>query len=256
MSQLLLSDMKIRQDADGRYCLNDLHKAAGGARRHETSLWMANAQTKALCAELENTGIPVIKAKRGRNGGTFVTKPLVFAYAMWISAAFQIKVMAAYDTLQTQGVAVSESAAQDVLDNPLVYMKKLFAQAEALDFKNKALLAETLQLKALNVNLEQTTEGLKETLGDASSSLDLVASTFEGVHRGLIKKYLVEAGYLYVKDQRVTVYAKYSRLFETKHVPYANGAHPNNIKILVTRQGKALLAQLYATRQLPLKKGY
>ena len=95
----------IRTDADGRYCLNDLHRAAGGEKRHGPSYWLANAQTKELVAELGGAGIPVgpvATLNDGQNNGTYVAKELVYAYAMWISPTFHLKVIRAYDTLVTQ----------------------------------------------------------------------------------------------------------------------------------------------------------
>lgn len=100
MSQLVIADISIRQDAEGRYCLNDLHKAAGSESRHQPGKWLENKQTHELIAEFEKTGIPVIHSKQGV--GTFVHKELVYDYAMWISAAFKIKVIRAYDAMVTE----------------------------------------------------------------------------------------------------------------------------------------------------------
>ncbi len=109
MADLVVADLTIKQDSEGRYCLNDLHRAAGGERRHEPLNWRNIETYKALEKELSITGIPVVR-KTGRYGGTFVVKELVYAYAMWISPKFQLKVIQAFDQLQTQGFAFSDRA--------------------------------------------------------------------------------------------------------------------------------------------------
>lgn len=98
MKALVIADAKVRADSEGRYSLNDLHKAAGGEKRHGPAYWTASSQFSEMVAELETTGNPVVKVE-GRNGGTYVCKELVYAYAMWISASFSLRVIRAYDAL-------------------------------------------------------------------------------------------------------------------------------------------------------------
>lgn len=65
--------------------LNDLHKAAGEEQRHRPKYWLENDQTLGLVSELKKGGNPPIYVQRGRSGGTFVCKELVYAYANWIT---------------------------------------------------------------------------------------------------------------------------------------------------------------------------
>jgi hypothetical protein len=105
---LVIADTPIRQDAEGRFSLNDLHKASGEASRDQPSKWLILDQTTALIAAIDaDTGnlvseqIQPVKVHKGGNSrqGTFVVKELVYAYAMWISPAFHLQVIRAYDTL-------------------------------------------------------------------------------------------------------------------------------------------------------------
>jgi hypothetical protein len=96
---VVLSDVAIRQDVNGRYCINDLHKAAGEEARHRPNYWLENQQTIDLAKECEIAGIPAIVAKQGL--GTFVVKELVYAYAAWISPAFHVKVLRTFDAVAT-----------------------------------------------------------------------------------------------------------------------------------------------------------
>ena len=60
----------VKQDRNGRYCLNDLHRASGGEKRHGPSYWLSNQQTRELIAEIQTTGIPAVSTYEGANGGT------------------------------------------------------------------------------------------------------------------------------------------------------------------------------------------
>lgn len=110
---LVIGDLSVRQDEDGRYCLNDLHKASGGLEKHKPTRFIRNQQTQELIAEIEqapdvvlgevnqrpNLVFAVKTFHGGSNQGTYVVKELVYAYAMWISAKFHLQVIRAYDSM-------------------------------------------------------------------------------------------------------------------------------------------------------------
>lgn len=100
---LVIGEFSIRQDEDGRYCLNDLHKASGDDKKHFPAYFLRNQQTKDLIDEIEryaNSHIAVKVIKGGaEKQGTYVVKELVYSYAMWISAKFHLMVIRAYDSL-------------------------------------------------------------------------------------------------------------------------------------------------------------
>lgn len=120
---------EIPQDEDGRYSLNDLHKAAGGEDRHKPANFMRNDGVKQFidllkaedsnCSEVST--LP-IRQTAGRYGGSWVSKDLVYEYAAWISPEFRFKVyrtfeaLAAGNTQQAQLLANSVATHQSLID--------------------------------------------------------------------------------------------------------------------------------------------
>lgn len=98
---LVISGTAIRQDVDGRFSLNDLHKSAGGNPTHRPGEFLRLQQTQALISEIETAGIPAVRSKEGRGGGSFVAWQLVYAYAEWISPKFHLQVIEAYHQIAT-----------------------------------------------------------------------------------------------------------------------------------------------------------
>src|SRR5450830_1416718 len=151
-----IADTMITTDQDGRFCLNDLHKASGGEDRHVPGYWLENRQAAELIAELETTGIPVVK-KPGRNGGTYVCKELVYAYAMWISPKFHLQVIRTFDAVAT-GQAPAAPKASAI--SPAKEFRAIFGIARLIGLdKNAAAISANQGTAALTgVNMLQLME--------------------------------------------------------------------------------------------------
>lgn len=161
----------IRQDAEGRFCLNDCHKASGGENKNRPSIWADNSQTKALIAEIQaEAEIPALASIKGGNAsGTYAVKELVYAYAMWISPAFHLLVIRAFDTLVSRGlhnanpltreqqVAQALLLSQDIIREKDEQIAILAPKAEVADkiAESGGLYTLNLSAKAANMPLQQ-----------------------------------------------------------------------------------------------------
>jgi hypothetical protein len=152
-NQLIISGYSIRQDVEGHFCLNDLHKAAGNENKHRPSLWMKNKQTIELIAEIEKAGIPAFQSKQQL--GTFVVKPLVYAYAMWISPIFHLHVIEAYDALVTGQVPDHIAKAYDELVANKIpeYLKTITAPLPVAEFEERYAFHENALESLKNAQL-------------------------------------------------------------------------------------------------------
>lgn len=129
-TSITIGSINIHQDQNGRYSLNDLYRASGGENRHRPSLFLNNKQAKELVELLAGAefrprklqyqaGIPAwlapIKTDKPETGkpATFVVKELVYAYAMWISPEFNLKVIRAYDALMSGEIAKAKEKQND-----------------------------------------------------------------------------------------------------------------------------------------------
>ncbi|UWQ05929.1 KilA-N domain-containing protein [Aliiroseovarius crassostreae] len=77
-------------DEHGRFNLNALHKARGGEKSKQPSIWSVNKAAKELIAEIDrsrNSGIAPLDTIKGGSGaqGTFAHELLAVSCAGWIS---------------------------------------------------------------------------------------------------------------------------------------------------------------------------
>ena len=110
-NDLTVLNCSIHGDSQGRFSLNDLHAAAGNLDKDRPTRWLRLGSTQALIQEMssvqkwsdeQNQPLTTKAGPVETGGGTYASRELVIAYAMWISPKFMLKVIETFDRVQQE----------------------------------------------------------------------------------------------------------------------------------------------------------
>lgn len=117
---IAVAGIQVRQDEEGRFNLNDLHRASGGVSHHQPGKFFANKQAREL---LESGGEVV--SRKGYGGGSYASKEIAIAYAMWIGGpSMTMKVIQSSVDMESVVQALNEFEVPDGMDDMYVYAIK------------------------------------------------------------------------------------------------------------------------------------
>ena len=138
MSALTILSTSIKQDSEGRYSLNDCHRASGGDPNNAPAQWLRTDQAKNLIAEIrQNADLhsdPIRTVNGGKSPGTFGHRLMVYAYGEWISATFHLAVLQAFDDQVTGKLTLSSKPS---VTNHTSLLRKAIALHGSLFVYNK-----------------------------------------------------------------------------------------------------------------------
>ena len=108
--QITILDSAVKA-INGLFCLNDLHKASGGEKKHQPFNFMRNNEVVELIDELvkssdNNVSQVTQRVNGGEMRGTYACKELVYRYAMWISPKFALLVIRTFDAVVSGKIVV------------------------------------------------------------------------------------------------------------------------------------------------------
>lgn len=249
---LVVADVEIRQDAVGRFCLNDLHRASGGDAKHQPANWLRLDTTQALAKAVNSShlrnqtktdsypkaGIPAIESKQGL--GTFVVKQLVYAYAMWISAEFHLRVIDTFDAVVTGQYQPAPLTPELQLANAMLIAGRMIEEQKSKieqrdklisHLSPKAMIAEQLIMSDEAVNLTTAAKLFRLPPHKFNKALERIKWIYKrpGSKHWLGHQPKVIAGYI---DHKEHLYTK------------DNGDTGTNPQVVITQKGLAKLALL------------
>ncbi|MDD2046090.1 KilA-N domain-containing protein [Pseudomonas putida] len=166
MSALMIAGIEIHQDQDGRFSLNDFHKAAGGENRHKPSLWTENQQAQELIEEIGKAGIPALRIVRGgRSPGTYACKEVVYAYAMWVSPTFSLHVIRTFDSEAANDASIPQERRLPIAADNLDAAKRI-AESFGLEGNQALLSANSMVRSAIGIDLMEMA-GVKRLVNES-----------------------------------------------------------------------------------------
>lgn len=147
MTALSIVNTSVRIDSEGRYSLNDLHKAAvasGMAKsHHKPSEFLRSESVKSFinAIDLEAGNTVSINTVKGRGiTGTYAVELIAIRYAAWIDAGFEIKVYRSFQALAKGEIEKARAIAtrQQVKDEylPMTDAVKLSKEIEGKTAKH------------------------------------------------------------------------------------------------------------------------
>lgn len=206
MTNLSILNHSIRQ-FDGLYSLNDLHKASGGAAKHQPNRFLRLATTKELINEIghypdmgsekDNTLSPnpslALNIQNGGNSrGTYVCKQLVLAYGMWVSPKLNLAVINAFLEQQQRpspqepdepsGFTVSATEHLALQSKYIVLLEQQKCEKEAQQHKPKRKKPRKLTFEEITQMHQLAEKGYG--VNDIARKIDRSAATVSFTLRG------------------------------------------------------------------------
>ena len=156
MSALTIAGIEIHKDQDGRFSLNDFHRAAGGEDRHSPWRFARTDGYQGLVEVLtpEMEFAPARVRKGGVAPGTYACKELVYAYAMWISPVFSLHVIRTFDAVAANDNSIPQDRRLLVAADNLDAAKRI-AESFGLEGNQALLSANSMVRSTIGVDLLQ-----------------------------------------------------------------------------------------------------
>ncbi|MCG6265353.1 KilA-N domain-containing protein [Vibrio vulnificus] len=179
LSSLFLGDTPVRIDKFERYCLNDIHKAAGGESRHQPSNWLQNKETQRYLDELASVTLGesswnsmssddrcwnssnasdnrswnsmngqkqlVESIQGGLLQGTWAVRLAALDYARWLSPTLHVQMVMLLDAADKGQMHLHSAPAETEFDKQLELVTKLGAQFNLGKNEQLEMLRSTIE---------------------------------------------------------------------------------------------------------------